>query len=589
MIVDRVKGADGAGTDGIDPVMAAAGATEDERLLALDAFRILHTFPEETYDRIVRRVSQFFAVPICLISFVGRDAQWFKAKIGLDIESAPRESSFSQAALESGDVFVVEDACASPQFAGHPAVIGMPGIRFYAGMALEVEQGQRIGILCVADIRPRRFDAAAREALKDFAALVVDALHLRLRTHRLEAELTAQREAKEAELRAQRERADFLAMVTHEVRTPLNAIVGIASLMCEQGAPQPEALGAAALLESSEHLMRLLNEVLDLVRNEATGFTFRREPFDLRRECRCALDVVRPQTAAKGVELILCVDPSVPARIVGDRTRVAQVLLNLLTNAAKFTGHGSIALQARAEMTGAAYGVLTVEVVDTGIGMDRASVQRLFAHFAQASPEIRSRYGGTGLGLAICQRLIAGMGGAIEADSTPAGGSRIRFTMPFEVPDAPAPAHPSDALAGHAIARGEHRVLVADDDAVSRRVMLAMLARLGYRVETFGNARDALGALRAEPFDVAIVDIHMPDMDGFSLATELRTQTQFGLPVPVIAVTGLAQADGDARADRLFDAYLEKPASAAVLDRTILAILSRRDGIAPLENVELRP
>lgn len=589
MIIDRVQCSDGADVAGIGEAVALPGATEDDRLLALEAFQILNTFPEETYDRIVRRVSQFFDVPICLISFVGRDAQWFKAKVGLDIESAPRASSFSQAALEADDVLVVEDTAASAHFAGHPAVVGMPGIRFYAGMSLAVEQRQRIGILCVADTKPRRFDAAAREALKDFAALVVDALHLRLRTRRLEAELASQREAKEAELRAQTERADFLAMVTHEVRTPLNAIVGIASLMCETGREpaQPQPFGAAALLETAEHLTRLLNEILDLVRNEATGFTFRREPFDPRRELRCALDVVRPQGAAKGIELSLRTDADLPARIVGDRTRVAQVLLNLLTNAVKFTAHGSITVTARARMTDARQGVLAVEVADTGIGMAPAATRRLFADYEQASPEIRASYGGTGLGLAICRRLLAGMGGAIEVDSMPGAGSRLRFTMPFEAAPAAEPGRPGVPLERW-IARGEQRVLVADDDAVSRAVTHAMLSRLGYRVDTFGSGREALAALRERAFDVAIVDIHMPDIDGFTLARELRMQTQFGVPVPVIAVTGMTLADDDARVGRLFDAHLEKPASAAVLDRTILAILSRRDGIASPENEESR-
>ncbi len=596
MIVDHPPRADGEPTGCSDVSMS-----ESARLMALEAFQILDTFPEEAYDRIVRRVSQFFAVPICLISFVGRDAQWFKAKIGLDIESAPREASFSQAALEADGVYVVEDAAASARFAGHPAVLGAPGIRFYAGIALDVEFGQKIGILCVADTQPRRFDAAAREALADFGALVVDELHLRLRSRRLEAQLAAQREAKEAELRAQQERAEFLAMVTHEVRTPLNAIAGIAALMCESessaragalpgaGAGLHAAPGAAALLESTEHLTRLLNEVLDLARIEATGFTFHAEPFELRRTLRCALDVIRPQTAARGIALVLNVDPETPACIVGDRTRVSQIMLNLLSNAVKFTSRGAITVTAALRRTDDGRAELAVGVADSGVGMDADAAQRLFTSFVQAGPAIQAGYGGTGLGLAICQRLIGGMGGRIAAESAPGVGTLIHFTIPCRVPAAgetPEPGALASRDAAQPLRRDAQRVLVADDDAVSRKVLGALLGRLGYRVDAYASGRAALAALREQQFDVAVVDVHMPDLDGFSLAAELRTQSQFGAPVPVIAVTGRPRAADDLRIDRLFSAYLVKPVNVSALDDAIVAILVRRDGVAAHDTSE---
>ncbi|AJK46875.1 autoinducer 2 sensor kinase/phosphatase LuxQ [Burkholderia plantarii] len=576
VIVDREDGTRDEEVGGVDAIGDGAAAMESKRLVALEALQILNTLPEETYDRIVRRVSQFFSVPICLISFVGRDAQWFKAKIGLDIQSAPRESSFSQAALEADGVYVVEDACRSARFAAHPSVRGAPGVRFYAGMALAVEHGRKIGILCVADTRPRVFDDAAREALKDFAAFVVDELHLRLRSRRLEAELAAKREAEAAALLAQKQRADFLAMVTHEVRTPLAAVAGIASLMCHGGGALPDALDAAALLESTEHLTRLLNEVLDLAKLESTGFTFRREPFDLRRELRCVHEVARPQTAARGVALVLRIDPAVPPAVLGDRTRLSQIMLNLLSNALKFTERGEIEVTAAVQPGRDGGSDIAIVIRDTGIGMGPDATRALFSEFVQAGPAIRSGYGGTGLGLAICRRLIHGMGGTIDVESEPGVGTRIRFTVPcaiapcLEAADGPSP------VAKAALRRGDYLVLVADDDTVGRKIVSAMLGRLGYRVEACASGRAALAALRERPFDVAIVDLQMPDLDGVSLARELRMQSEFGATVPLIALTGQSKSD-DVLVERLFDGYLVKPAGASQLDEAITEILSRRD------------
>ncbi|AJY63854.1 ATP-binding protein [Burkholderia glumae] len=554
-------------------------ARESKRLMALDALQILNTFPEEAYDRIVRRVSQFFSVPICVISFMDHDAQWFKAKVGVEIQSTPREWSFSQAALETDGVFAVEDTHHCARFAQHPAVRGEPGIRFYAGIALAIERDQRIGVLCLVDTRPRAFDSAAREALKDFAAIAVDELHLRLRTRRLETELAARREAEAAALQAQKERADFLAMVTHEVRTPLAAVAGIASLMCH-GGELPNALSATALLESTEHLARLLNEVLDLARIEANGFTFRREPFDLLRELRCALDVFRPQAAAKGVELRLHVDPAMPPAVLGDRTRVAQIMLNLLSNALKFTERGQIEVTAAVHPGRDAGAEIAIEVRDTGIGMEPAAARALFSRFRQAAPAIRSSYGGTGLGLAICQRLIHGMGGTIGVESEPGAGTRVRLRLPCAIAPRVEAAAAQAPAARAAMRRGDYLVLVADDDTVGRKIVSAMLSRLGYRVEAFASGRAALAALRERPFDVAIVDLQMPDLDGVSLARELHTQSEFGATVPLIALTGQPRPD-DALVERLFNGYLVKPASAAALDEAITEILSRRDCATP--------
>lgn len=556
-----------------------ADASEARRQATLDSLKILHTLPEDAYERIVRRVSEYFDTPGCLISFATHNQQWFKAKVGVTIETAPRESSFCQAALETDGVYVVHDATKNPRFAEHPFVVGEPGIRFYAGVALVFGEAQRIGTLCVIDTRPRVFGPAEAAALEDFAALVVDELRLRAQTLRLEAELQRQREAEQAALASQKARADFLAMVTHEVRAPLNAIAGAVSLMCQPGGAEPDAFAAEALRDSTEHLMRLLNEVLDLAKLEATGFTFNYEPFDLRRELRCAVASVKGQTSAKTVNLGLDIDASVPPAVMGDRTRIAQVLMNLLSNAIKFTAQGTVTVSASTRMRDDARIDLVISVTDTGIGMEAAAARKLFGNFEQVGADVRTRYGGTGLGLAICRKLVAGMGGKIDVTSAPGAGSTFTCTIPSVAANDAVSAPPNQSAPSTpacTFSRSDQLVLIADDDDVSRKIGQALLKRLGYRVEAVSNGRDALAALRTKPFDLAVLDINMPDLDGVSLARELQAQTEFGSPVPLVALTGDARPLDDPRT-AVFDDYLLKPVSPEALDRAIVNVLSRRD------------
>lgn len=556
------------------PDVKSPDSDEERRLATLESLQIVHTLPEDAYERIVRRASEFFAVPMCVIAMIGRDNQWFKAKVGVDADLAPREGTFSEATFEQDDVFVVTDPQSHGRFARHPAVVGAPHLRFYAGVPLVIEGGYKIGTLSIADTQPRHFDAAAQNALKDFGALAVDELHLRLRTMRLEAQLKKQCEIDAARLAEQHERADFLAMVAHEVRAPLSAIAGIAGLIGHSQAGGLDQADADALRASAGHLVRMINEVLDLARLEATAFTFQREPFDLRREVHAAVAVVRHAAASKEVRLRIDCDANVPARVSGDRTRVAQIVMNLLNNAVKFTSHGSVGVMLSACEAGEGRVMVTLRVADTGIGMSAEAAGNLFKAFSQCDPDVRARYGGTGLGLAICRKLVTAMQGTITVDSAPGAGTTFSCSIPFDVPAETA----SPDAPEHGLCRAAQRVLVADDDAVSARVTTAMLTRAGYRVETVANGRDALAALRTQPFDIAIVDVHMPELDGFALAEEMRLQPDFGVPVPLVALTGSTRPADDPRA-ALFARYLVKPVGATLLDRTIVEILSARDRI----------
>jgi signal transduction histidine kinase/ActR/RegA family two-component response regulator len=584
----------------ISPVLAQVGAdstnlsatdcenlsAEARRLEVLDSLRIMNTGPEDAYDRIVRRVSEFFDVPICLITLAGKEDLWFKAKTGVDISCVPRDTSFCEAALEHDGVLVIPDALLSPRFINHPLVVGPPNIRFYAGLPLVVDDQHKVGTLCIIDTRTRELDAAGIAALQDFAAMVVDELHLRLRTLRLEEQLAKQAASDKTALASQKARADFLAMVTHEVRAPLNAIAGMVELMCNRSHAAIDDLGVEALRLSTEHLVRMINEVLDLAKLEATGFTFNREPFDLRRKLLRALAVVRPLALEKNIELGFDCAAGVPAVVIGDRTRLAQIVLNLLTNAIKFTDQGSVNLTVSVAGGGSddQYRTVLFCVSDTGIGMTSESAGALFRNFAQAAPDVRARYGGTGLGLAICQKLVEGMGGTINVRSELGVGTAFDVILPVECGQEPSAATETFGKANE-IERADQLVLVADDDALCLKISKAMLSRLGYRVEAYANGRDALQALRTKAFDVAVLDLNMPDLDGYTIARDLRQQPGPGTLVPLIALTGSSKPEGDPRVV-LFDDYILKPLSSATLDKAIMKILSRRQSIGLPKNTE---
>jgi signal transduction histidine kinase/CheY-like chemotaxis protein len=529
-----------------------AHASEARRQATLDSLKILHTLPEDAYERIVRRVSEYFDTPGCLISFATHNQQWFKAKVGVTIETAPRESSFCQAALETDGVYVVHDATKNPRFAEHPFVVGEPGIRFYAGVALVFGEAQRIGTLCVIDTRPRVFGPAEAAALEDFAALVVDELRLRAQTLRLEAELQRQREAEQAALASQKARADFLAMVTHEVRAPLNAIAGAVSLMCQPGGAEPDAFAAEALRDSTEHLMRLLNEVLDLAKLEATGFTFNYEPFDLRRELRCAVASVKGQTSAKTVNLGLDIDASVPPAVMGDRTRIAQVLMNLLSNAIKFTAQGGVALIVE---PGIWPNEISFLVRDTGIGIAAEAQERIFREFEQADEGTVRNYGGTGLGLAISERIVRRMGGRISLESAVGRGSTFEVAIPLPAaPEAGASAFTPPDLVGKPV------MLVASE-TIEAALVSRRLERWGAPVCTVSDLDVARALLPERPWHAILVDHAF----GAEALAALGDAARSHAIHRIVMVTPAARRELPLETMRRFTAYLVKPLRAASL------------------------
>ena len=529
---------------------------EEARIAKLHEYQVLNTKVEPTFERLTDLVKTFFHMPIVAITFMDEETQYLKSPHGLgDICTTTRGVAICNYTVLSDNIFVVPDLSIDERFVNNDLVTANPNLRFYAGAPIilhEDNKEYRLGSLCLMDTKPNYdFTELQGKHLAQFALMAADALQLQKK----------QRLAKHANDM----KSDFLANMSHEIRTPMNGIMGMIDMLDETSLSHEQKNYVDNIKVSTEHLLVIINGILDLSKVEAGKMTIDTVPMSLANVCNEVVTLFAPKASQRSLILDYNYDKQLSSYVEGDPVRFKQIFSNLISNAVKFTREGgriSIDVRqskncdcdefmARTEATEvtasmANYDDMTfcITVTDTGVGIKAESLNAIFDAYNQADKSTHRLYGGTGLGLSVCKSLVSMMGGHIWANSVVGEGTTFKVLLPLKLIEKEE--YTAWQQANHIDVAPEWHydghILLVEDDNVNAMIAQKALRGSGHLVTHVTDGQKAIDEFTANPkrYDIILMDHHMPIMDGMQATIELHERFDADSLPPIIALTANA-------------------------------------------------
>lgn len=508
---------------------------EAARLTALKGLEILDTPEEAMFDEITKLASMICNVPISLVSLIDETRQWFKSHHGLKARETPRSLAFCSHAILGDEVFVIPNAKNDNRFKNNPLVNGDPNVIFYAGIPLALDDQIKLGTLCVIDNKPRELNEEQLQMLRLLGKQTVRLLQMRKDRDKLEIE-------KKSAERATAAKRDFIAAISHDIRNPLNSLLGMAEMIREQPIPEIVTSYVDHIHNAGEVILNLVNDTIELSRLEENVSVLQNEWFNLSQCLAVYYNFFNQETKRKKIEFHLKNEISDTVFLLSDRRKLEKIIWNLTTNAVKFTHDGNVSCHVYLETKADEHANLIIQIKDTGPGISPEIKDRLFQKYNEFVPE-GCEISGSGLGLSIVKLSLDEMNGEVQVSSQVGKGSTFQVKIPTVWKREESPlATKEDPKKNANLPTFTHRkkVLIADDNELNRKVLKNYLKPLPFDIVEANNGIETERILGSDQFDIAFLDIEMPGKHGTEIAKALSSEKT--RPI-LFACTGLCMPE----------------------------------------------